>query len=79
MLLAYWLNTTTPQSELAAAPNVESLESQLQAHFRSRNVVYALLVQGAQELLVAAGGMWLLQTVTHFCVWLPPCNECMLQ
>jgi hypothetical protein len=34
------------QVELSAAADVESVQAQLQAHFRSRNVVYALLVEG---------------------------------
>lgn len=35
------------QFELEAAADIDDLQSQLQAHFRSRNVVYALLVEGA--------------------------------
>lgn len=34
------------QFELEAAADIDDLQSQLQAHFRSRNVVYALLVEG---------------------------------
>lgn len=35
------------QFELDAAADVQSLYSQLQAHFRSQNVIYAMLVEGA--------------------------------
>jgi hypothetical protein len=34
------------QFELDAAADVASLQRQLQAHFRSQNVFYALLVEG---------------------------------
>jgi hypothetical protein len=34
------------QVELDAAADVQSLQRQLQAHFRSQNVFYALLVEG---------------------------------
>jgi hypothetical protein len=34
------------QVELGAAATTEALQAQLMAHFRSKNVVYALLVEG---------------------------------
>lgn len=41
---------------MVAAANAESVQSQIQAHFMSRNVVYAILVEGVQQTVSARHG-----------------------